>query len=246
MGSFLFSTFLAFAILTFTVIELTDYNNLQQLFIDLFSVHVWGEQKPEEAHKALLVMCEGKESVELPFASEGEGEGLGIDIKSIELRCADIREVNPEDLSKLAATAFFEKIYYKTYSCSFIDCVKTGQFMVFFSAKGNQFFKTLQNVFWVGTAVGAFMLFISLQTWSSRLKKFGTIIVLTSVPFVSLKLVKFMLPSVELPMLDETNAVTSYVFEPMYTNFLILLVVGIALTAAGYGLSRYESRITKK
>jgi hypothetical protein len=231
LGGFVFGTFLALSILAASFIELTEYNNLQPVAVNIISEQVMENATQEEVnnlHLTLLELCENKETIEMSLGEE-----------NITLNCSKIRETRTEELLPLFATETFDKIYYKKYDCEFIECIQEGDPRLLVSAHANSFFKNIQNVLWMVTVIGAIVLFISVKTWSGRLKSFGIILIVAGVPAFILNLnllSSFIENSVPPQVMTVASPLINKFFDSISSKLLIVFISGIILTVFGYGL----------
>ncbi len=227
LGVFIFSIFLGTSIFTASFIELTEYDNLKPIVVDLFSKQLTEnvtEEQISETHSSLLYQCTNKETIEMP-----------VNEINITLNCSKIREVEAEELSSLIGVELLNKIYYEKYECEFIECLQEakGYPIVLFSAHANNFFKSVEKFLWIGTAIGAIILFISLKTWSGRLKNFGIVLIFTGIPYFLLNFIKGYIPA---EVMAVVSPLVDQIFNSISTKLLIVFTLGVILTALGYSL----------
>lgn len=241
-GGFLFSTFLATAILTLSLVQLTEYNNLKSIAINVSEEQVMQQitQHIDSAqlatiHAQLLELCKGTEKIEVPFDNE-----------SLTINCSDIANTKPEDLGKIIITSKFNEIYYKKYDCEFLDCLQksTKEPMILFSSKANNLFKEILNYLLVGTAVGAIILGISTKGWG-RIKSFGTCCICAGIPFFVINIIKGMLP-IPKEFVEVAEPIIEQTFSSISVKFLIVFVAGIILFILGVAGEFLKRKKVKK
>lgn len=245
-GKFLFTTFLALFIMMITVVQITEYDNLELLFSELI-----GEQFDVDATRAqqiydeLVTLCTGRDTIEVPLS---ESETITID-------CNAVRETEAPEVGRTMTAGVFENIYYKQYDCGFVECLQTNQFLVIFSSKGHAFFRSVQISCLIGAALGAGILFVSLEGWSNRLKGFGMPLISIGifgllVPLIGNWLIGTLMSGMGIPSLQgvkfDITPLVSNIFSSIQTNLLIILIFGIILTAAGYVVAWRERKAEKK
>ena len=243
LGRFLFVTFVSLSILMITIVQLTEYGNLEPLFSGIILRQLSVDTASmQQSYDAFIAVCAVRDVVEIPL---GGGETITLD-------CDTLGGIEASDLGRIMATKMFDKIYYKEYDCDFIECLKTNQFFVIFSAKSNAFFRSMQVACLIGIAISAGILFVSLEGWPNRLKGFGMPLIGIGIfgvalPLVGDWLINTIFPGFGLSSLKEAgfdiSPFLSDVFSSMRTSLLIILICGIVLTASGYILAWREKKL---
>jgi len=265
VGGAIFTLSLVSLIVSIGLVQFTEYENMKTIFNEIFSSQIeggLGEISPEsvgkeaiegmtekelgEMYQAFLEMCEGKESVDVPISESGET----ITIDCNELRAAQSEEEGLEAvIGDVAATSIFDGIYYKEYDCGFLDCIQAGQVGIVISAQGHEFFKRVRLYLAAGVAAGAAIILISAERWSARLKGLGWPLVFTGISYFLMDFTKNIivpkLPAAEQAGIDIMSLVDKMI-APIMNIFLIVLVVGVVLTAGGYALAYKEKKEKKK
>jgi hypothetical protein len=243
----LFTTFLVFAILVMSLIQFTEYNALKPVFTDILSQQITSSTPPEELdrlHAALSAKCKNSETVDIPMENQ-----------NISVKCSEIENSKPKDLTKLVAVKTFDDMYYKQYDCKFIECVQKGEGSLFIilSAHANNFFKTAQVYLWVLTFIFGALLILSIETWADRLKGVGTSLILTALPFFFLNyLADFFVPkgvmqSLPPQVANSVNNLIGQLVNSTFINYLIVFVIGVILVSGGYILDyRLKKQKMKK
>lgn len=245
-AGFFFITFLILSIILLTLTQLTDYTTSKPLFTDILSQQLGkslNENELNQLHSALLVQCSMVNEVEFP-----------LDGQKVFVKCSDIKSGTAKDLTKLVAKELFDNMYYKNYSCKFVECIQQGgqeASSVIFSAHANNFFKNIQTYLWIGTIVFGLIFLVAIETWSGRLKGFGTSLLFTSIPFFAFVYIKDLLipkqliQNLPIEAMGTVNNVINQIFTSMSNIFLVILIAGIILTVSGYVLA-YKERKSKK
>ena len=239
LGSIIFTTLLVVAVLLMEIVDFTSYDNFKSLAGGIFEKQLFSaisEQELEDLHSALLFQCSQTDRVSVPIFGG----------QPIVLKCGDIRNSDTSQLPTLITTSLVESLYYKDFDCSFVDCITSGNpqnLLVVASDEGNRFYKSLQVYAWAGTGLGLILLLVSIGTWAGRLKGIGFNLAFTGLPFLFLgylqsSLIPTLPPEIESSVKPVVDSLTSSLRD----KFIIVLVVGIVLLVAGYGLGLYLSR----
>lgn len=237
-GSVLFTTFLVLAIFLMGLVNFSSYENAKATASPILKEQITSSISEDELtilHAALVQQCSTTDEVNLPLG----------DLNAT-LDCNDIVNSDASQLPDLAVNIVVESFYYKDYSCSFIDCLKSPNQedkLIAVSNEGNAFYKTWQMYSWVLSGVGLVILLVSVETWVGRLKSVGLNLVLTGLPFIALQSIQSMItPSVAPEVEAVIKPIIGELFSSITTKFMIVLVAGIILFIIGYGLGFYLSR----
>jgi len=234
VGGLFFTVGIALAITMVVLANLTAYDSLKPIIsgvlgglngnVDTGAMNATMEK--------LKQACEGKDTIELPMS---ETETAVVD-------CNEVRRgATVEDI---VAGALLDKIYYKQYSCGFIDCIKSGELGVVFSEQGHAFFSSFQVVFLAVTALGAGLILVAADNWPSRLKSLGIPMIGFVVPYIILEfvlpaLVQRFVPAEASGVLGgELGSVASGIINPVKVYFFCIFAAGLALTLAGFALGK--------
>ncbi len=232
-GGLIFTTFLIAAITVFSLTQLLEHDNLKTITTDLLVQQLNNQQVPQITG-VLKEGCAQSESIKLTIGED-----------SFNIDCKEVEGVSSENLTAIIASQAFDQIYFRKYDCSFVECLqKPGEekFLVLLSANAYKFFGNMQLALWVGVVLGAVMMSVLTKNWEGRLKGFGTSLIFVGLPVVVISqfqnIIFSLLPSgpVNLAPLIEK------IFSSMSANYLIVLILGIALTAAGYGIAIFKKK----
>jgi len=267
IGGLIFSVALIAVILAAGLAEFTGYESMKSVFLEIFKPQIEAQQAQieqsqpgtvdnEALYKALLELCTGKAYIELP-ANQGEG-GLAAGISNLTINCNDLRTYASRNesadaktiLVETTATAVFNSVYYKKYDCEFLRCMQDGQFTAIMSSQGHIFFESIQMYLLAGIALGAVVILVSSETWPERLKSTGIPMIFVGISYFLIGIAKTYaistIPASTQAKAAEAginmSAIIDKILAPMSTNFLIVLIIGIALTAGGYAFAFYEKR----
>lgn len=237
-GSTIFTTFFVFAILMVEMITFTGYDNFKAIASGLLEKQVLSaidEKQFIDLQNSLLFQCSQTDKVNIPLGNI-----------TITLKCDDIKNSNKTELTNLITTSLIDSIYYKKFNCSFVDCIKSKDpqnLLVVATNEGNHFYKNSQVYMWIGAAVGLVLLLVSSETWAGRLKGVGFNLVFTGIPFLLLGYAQSLLvPAIPLELESSVKPVIDGLTSSLKNKFLIVLVIGVVLIVAGYGLGFYLSR----
>lgn len=224
---FLFSLFLSLSILTFFLYDISSYDNLKNIFTTIFKEVVMRNtsmQEIEEIYNRITTYCNLRinESVELS--------------NNVSLKCSEIINTNSSYMIYLIAEKSFDQIYYKSFECEMLECVKkikSGRDIFFLlSFKTHEFLGNIFQYFSILTFIFGILLFISIETWSGRLKTFGF-------EFLSIGIFYFLLPYFkkfisesflkEVPIGENILESIFNQFNPILITFFICGVILIAV-----------------
>jgi len=231
LGSFAFTTALSLLITTASLAEITSYESMKPLLVSLFVEKIAGDSaKAAETYAQLLAYCQSRDSVEMPMDSE-----------KIEVKCSDIKSSRPEDINNVIASAMFDKVYYKKYSCSFVDCIKSGgdNLLIVASSTGNKFFQDSIVYTAAATAIGAVIILVLAETFAGRLKTLGadcmSVGALAFLILLSVIILPKFIPAESLGNIGEfLGAITN----TMTVRFLFVFAAGAVLFATGFFTGR--------
>jgi hypothetical protein len=238
-GGFLFSTFLAIAILTFSLARVTEYSNLKSIFINVSEQQITQQINQTQLtvmYAQILGLCKGRESIEMPLDGE-----------NVTIKCFEIVNRKPEDLVKIIVTSKFDEIYHKKYDCRFLECLqkKDNGKMVILSETANSFFKEILNYSLIGIAISALILAISTKEWEKS-KSFGTCCIAAGIPFFVINIIKGMLP-IPKEAAEIATPIVEQIFNSISFKFLIVFIVGIVLFVIGFtGEFLAKKKVKKK
>ena len=239
-GEFLFTTCIALAIAMIGVVSFTAHDNLKPVFAGVFE-QAFSQADPTTLDVMLIEFrqqCVGKESVSFMLGDQG----------NVTIGCNEVNKADA-NMKNILTTAMYDKLYYKQYSCSFIDCVKSGDMAILMSAQGNAFFRNVQIISLVIGVLGAALILISAETWPGRLKGLGIPMIFLGLSyFLSDALVSILLPNLiptgiaQSGLSGLVESVMNSVFEPAKAYFLYFLIAGVAATILGYVLGYIEKK----
>ncbi len=232
-GGLIFTMFLIAAITVFSLAQLIEHDSLKTIVTDLL-VQQLKDQQVQQVTGILREGCVQSDSIKLTLGKD-----------SFNIDCKEVGGTSDENLTAVIAGQAFDQIYFKKYDCSFVECLqKPGEekILILLSANAYKFLGNMQIALWVGAVLGAVIMSVSTETWGGRLKGFGTSLVFVGLPVVVMSqfqnIVFSLLPSGSVnlvPLMEK-------IFSSMSANYLIVLVLGIALTAAGYGIAIFKKK----
>jgi len=255
-GSIIFTTSLALLIFSIAIVEFTEYDNMNSVFVEILGPQLQdmtaqSQISAEDAYQLVLVMCQGEENIALPITEGGD---------TIPIDCNQIRSIEGEGgagfeqmLTDVAVTIFFDSIYYADYDCEFMDCLNQGDYQVVMSSKGHEFFLGIQQTLLVVSIAGILLILICTTDWSSRLKGVGWPMMLVGMSYFVMTFMKDFMVSKLSPDLQaqmsqagiDMTPIIEKIIQPMKSNLLIVFAVGVVLTAAGFGINYYIKKQLK-
>ncbi len=233
VGGSLFTLGLSLFIIIFTMMQFTEYNTVKPLFVPLIENQLSNQTNSSDwpmIHAGLVTQCEGKENIQLPLEND-----------NITLKCSDIASSGSDGLVKLIAGAAFDKVYYKEYTCEFIDCIRnmdTQNLYIIFSYKGLQFYRSVLIYSIVVTVAGLLILIVSSKGWG-RLTSIGSICLVSGLSIIALPFIKGVAPRADIsPIIDK-------LFELLSIKYVVVLVVGVVLLAVGIAGNYLSKRVKR-
>lgn len=241
-GGTFFVIFLSIAIVMVSLSSATQPETLKPAFVSIVS----SLSTPEAVQESLIDMCGDQTSIAVTLQDkqtiidcEKVKNGDEDYLSSI---IPDVVEINEEQINEQ-----FDQIYYAEYDCDFIDCIldseKGNNMQVIFSQKAAQFLGEMANILIILSIVTAVILFFSTEGWG-RVKAFGISFIFVGISYFVIIISQNSLSSAELsvakPLLD-------VLLGSMSLYYLVFLILGIALTIAGYVVPRsyYGKKVSK-
>jgi hypothetical protein len=237
-GSFIVVLALASALAAMALAQLTDYGALKPAITEALAL-----QMPvnETELTAMLVYLRGvcaetrNESIFAPFFGQ-----------NVTLRCAELAEIGPAELPGLIVEKVFDQLYYKSYDCAFIDCLRAFEepeerAAVLLSAHANSFFNSIAIYLLIATVLGAMIVAVAAGNIPGALKALGICLIIVGVGYFALGPIRDMLP---IP--PEAAATAAALLDPPFatlaTNFMYTLIAGIAMLASGIAADLMRKR----
>lgn len=225
LGGILFTTFLSLLIMAVSLSSVTEYSSLKPVFSVLITSQIPGEQA-SQLYTLILLSCEKTQTVDIPLG-----------IESISLQCKDIKSAGQGGFLDLVATKLFDKIYYKSYSCNFLDCIKQSP-LVIISQHANIFMKNVIYMLLALAILSAMVLAISSRGWGIA-KSFGTSLIFVGMSYFVIIFSKSLIPS---QIMQVGGEFINSILDTIAFNFLVVLIAGIAITAIWFVLGRKKKK----
>ncbi len=253
VAKFVFGTLFTLSLVCFATSwilrDATSYESLKPIAVSVFGTALKERVGEENAEQLLLSMnayCRlfPNKSFELPF---------GYANTTVSLRCGEIVGKNSTEIVSLVGEKLFNITYYKDYGCEFVDCVRKGlegndtsYLLVFASREGNEFFSRVTEYSLIATLVTMALFFVSSESWFSRLREAGIILVLLGLPsllLVNVEAVKWYLTKT-LPeeARDVASPVVGSFLESSLKKLAYFLIAGIALIIVAYCVKRFREK----
>ncbi|MBS3054189.1 MAG: hypothetical protein J4431_01480 [Candidatus Aenigmarchaeota archaeon] len=207
IGGLLFPLALTLFVIALSLSQIMEGSALKDIFIEVIS-----SQLPEDVDEASLVaafiaQCSGKETLQ-----------VGIGGEQLPVKCEEMRK---SKTARDVAGAVFDAQYARKYECSFIDCVKFIPGIIA-TEQGNGVVKNISYILLGLSVLFGAVLIASLEGFG-KLTWFGVAVVSVGIMYFPLAY----MPPVAGGL--ETGIVKAFA-----SNFLIVLIAGCALTAAGF------------
>src|SRR3989344_8040212 len=160
---------------------------------------------------------------------------------------------NGQTFPTTLANAIFDKIYYKKYSCDFLQCLSNldgnERFTIIITELGNRFFASSILPLAAATAAGIVLLAVSIRTWYGIAKSIGVTCIIVGLPYFTFPLLEQMLTGSQFATTEQSAAIQpilAKVFEPMKMNFLLVFIFGVVLAVVGFVGGYFVTRSQKK
>lgn len=169
----------------------------------------------------------------------------GPELGGITIKCSDVSNVDANNFQSFVASTISNTIYYKTYDCSFIECLRRGEQIMplIITNFAHEFYK--QILIYI---VGATILFGAIFVWlaenmKQRLKGLGFSLLWSSLPLVALSYFTDNLATSFIPseLFAFVQPILGTFFAPTFMIYVYILVAAIALLVSGY-LLKSESK----
>lgn len=256
-----------FLLITSSFAQFTEYSTIKPITINMFNATLSSQMQDETNFTQFKTMieyeCMGKETFELPQQQGGRGPLI--------INCSEAKSLqNIEQFKALMLSQFFDKIYFYDYGCDdIIKCFKmqtqtgqagqagqgqetgmigAGSFIILSKTAHDSFAEYITYlIIAVVVLAGLLLLF---RPFSASLRGIG-------ISFVIVGLGTFVMPNIKgfieqkiIPA-DGQQVVApalEKLFEIMKGNFFIVLIIGIALLAAGIvlGIAFKEKKSEKQ
>lgn len=136
--SLVFVMLLVLTTVSFSFVEITKPSNSKTILFSMLSMAMPKDVSSDAMRNQILHDCENNTELQLPI-DEGND--------SITINCNDIRNNKPLDEAML--DSLFDKIYYRDYGCSFLQCFektnKNEPPYFLFAKVANDFFQSLST-----------------------------------------------------------------------------------------------------
>ena len=211
IAKFLAGTIFTFSLALFIVL-VSLYNLTTYDTLRPLSTGLFLEQA-DSIEPVIKEACKNSKSLEFNLQNE-----------KVSVDCSELGNLS------LFADNAFARSYFKNYTCDILDCIK--QPAVLASATGNSLIWNLAIISGIIFVVSAAALLLLLD---KKIKGLGISLVLVGINYFILLISKSSVPSTNIPSID--NLISSF-FASLMTNFLYVLIIGIALTGIGFYMKK--------
>jgi len=249
-GGVIFYFSLNILIFALVMTQFLKYDNVQPPFTSLIEKQMTEnvtEEQLNSTYRFLVESCKNSTSglISAPL----------IDSKNIIFNCSEVAQMKPSDIPKVTAKNYFdEEIYFKKYNCNFIQClIGSGDFkdkaLLFLNVRSYEFFNSLIIYCVIGIAISLIIIIISIRTWYGVSKNIGSNLLFTGVFFFILF---FLREPIIQKLLDipssyqEAVKIVLGVFEYTANILLIVFIIGIVLTVAGFVGDHFTKKSERK
>ena len=218
---FLFATFLSFAVLSYSLFQITDKETLKPIVIAIAANQVPPEQVAQ-MREFIIQQCGSKQTIDLPLQNE-----------KITVDCNKIKNSPAEKTVEIIYSDNIDKLYNLEYKCEFLDCLRT-QPAVIFSAKANSFFLSLTYISIILTVIfGILLALLSRDAGKfGVLRAFGWSFTFVGISYFFILAAKTTI--IPQDVAEIAGPAVDIIFNIILFNLLIILIAGAILLAIGY------------
>lgn len=233
---FLLGVCIILLIMSLSLSQFTNHDSIKPQMVDILSSSVGsnmsiGEENFSGFKEMAAFACTGQETIELPSQD-----------MPITLNCAEIQNLqSAEQFKTYMYGQIFDKMYYYNYNCTdIIQCFRQNQTASFAGGPFVLMSKTANDSFAKYTIYSLIalivicILLLLFKPFSASLKGIGisaTIVGLATFGMPSIK--KLALQKVPAESQTVISPVLNSLFEILKKNFMICLIIGAAILAAG-------------
>jgi hypothetical protein len=238
-GSTLFTVFISMAVLIGTFSIITSEANVRTALTDVFETAITEKYSTEQLEQIRLSLQDQcgplSETVRQDFGS-----------LSLDVDCSRVRLGSASELPAIFRDAYVDQVYFRDYSCFFIDCFRQAQGVdkatVLLSQHGNSFFITAMWASIALAVLGLVLIVASVRHAFSVLKIIGIGMVVAGIPGFFIKSL--------VPDLGGTGSgvalLITAAIDFMSTTYIGIFVIGIVLAIAGFALSAKFPPVRRK
>jgi len=206
------SIFIALFLLTKT----TEYSTLKQIAFPLIEeqMNITEEQKAAILNY-LKYRCLNEKEVDMDIG------------KKIKVSCEDVESLSKENITNYFVNKIFDVFYFEKYECKLKECLENKKFEYFLSFDFHETASELSKYFLLLTIIFGILYFISIETLESRILSFGTILILTSIPYFFIDYTSFLMPKGFIDYKTQTIIIQN--LKEQASFLLYFFIVGILL-----------------
>lgn len=207
---------------SFSFSEITKPANSKQILFSMLASAMPKEPETSAMTNQIVQECQNKSELQLPL---GEGND------SVTINCDDIRNNKP--LNEALLDSLFNKIYYKEYGCSFLDCLKIKDAPPFFlfAKVSNDFFTKLNLKIIIAAIIAGIALILL-----GGIRKLANSLIAAGLPFIIVLFTKNsimqQLSSRQelqplIPLINSLDALSNKLFASFLALGIILLIISL-------------------
>lgn len=226
----IFTLFLGFLLVVPGLVEFTKYENLKPTVVEILQKRLVKESENQlnqvlENGKTICISS-SQEVLKIPYGDD-----------EIVIECKGIEKMKTEDLARSMSSKAFDSIYYKKYSCGFLNCLRelegSEKFFVVVNEKGHNFFSQITIYILTTVIISGILLAYLIRDPLQIGKYFGIIFIFAGIPLFFTSFISNLLP-VPLDVYQELKPLLNKVFQPINQNFTIVFILGITLSSIGH------------
>lgn len=209
--------------ISFSFAEITKPENSKQLLFSVLASAMPKEPDTSKMRNQIEYDCQNKSELQLPL-DEGND--------TVTINCEDIRNNKP--LNEALLGSLFDKIYYKDYGCSFMECFKQNKNeppFFLFSKIANDFFTKLSvKIIIAAIIAGIALIFLG------GIRKVANTLITAGLPFIIMlftrnSIIQQISASQNLqpllPLITSLDALSNKLFASFLIAGVILLIISL-------------------
>jgi len=217
----------------FLLTKITEYSTLKQIAFPLIE----GQMNITEEQKVAILNY-------LKYRCTNEKE-VKIDIgKKISVSCEEVESLKEENITNYFVNKIFDAFYFERYECKLKECLENKKFEYFLSFDFHETASEFSKYFLLLTIIFGILYLISIETLESRILSFGTILILTSIPYFFIDYTSFLMPK---SFIDyKTQVMIIQNLKEQASFLLYLFIAGILLLLVHFTILLKKRFISKK
>ncbi len=220
-------------IFLFSLTKITEYYNLKEIATPLIEKQMnMSEKQKADLLNYLRYRCLNEKEIRIEV-----GKNLSID-------CEEVKKLDEESIISYLAGKIFDEFYFEKYDCDLLKCLENRKFEYLLSFGFHEKILEATKYLIMATIVLGILYFISIEKFENKLLSFGTILILTSLPYFFIDYTSFLIPK-DLMSYEIKKVIIEALKES--TSFLLyLFIVGTILLLTYFAILLRKKRFIKR